>query len=294
MRLMAYTPCYRREAGSAGRDTRGLLRVHEFDKVEILAYATPEQAPALLDEMLGRAEGTIADLGLAYRVVEICTGDLGQSHHRTFDIEVYAPGCDQWLEVVVGVVVQRLPGPPGQRPLPARRAARAPSSCTRSTARPSPCPGCGPPSSRPTASPTARRRPRGPLALHAGPHGDPIAMTEERVAAILKVRDVEASLAWYGQLGFEVRGRFPEDGPTWAEVGRDGSVLHLLAGETPWIGEPRFTGCFYVPPGERRRGAGGHERQGRAGVGPGGARGARGELGYVDPDGYTFTFTELL
>ena len=99
MRLMAYSPCYRREAGSAGRDTRGLLRVHEFDKVELLAYATPEQAPAMLDEILQRAEATIAALGLAYRVLDICTGDLGQSHHRSLDIEVYAPGVDQWLEV---------------------------------------------------------------------------------------------------------------------------------------------------------------------------------------------------
>jgi seryl-tRNA synthetase len=99
MRLMAYSPCYRREAGSAGRDTRGMLRTHEFDKVEILAYATPDQAPAMLDELVARAEGTIAALGLTDRVIEICAGDLGQSHHRSFDIEVYAPGCDQWLEV---------------------------------------------------------------------------------------------------------------------------------------------------------------------------------------------------
>jgi seryl-tRNA synthetase len=99
MRLMAYSPCYRREAGSAGRDTRGLLRVHEFDKVEILAYTTPEQAPAMLEEILTRAEGTIAALGLPYRILDICTGDLGQSHHRSLDIEVYAPGVDQWLEV---------------------------------------------------------------------------------------------------------------------------------------------------------------------------------------------------
>ena len=99
MRFMAYSPCYRREAGSAGRDTRGMLRAHEFDKVEILAYATPEQAPSLLEELVARAEGTIAALGLTYRVIEICAGDLGQSHHRSFDIEVYAPGCDQWLEV---------------------------------------------------------------------------------------------------------------------------------------------------------------------------------------------------
>jgi seryl-tRNA synthetase len=98
-RLMAYSPCFRREAGSAGRDTRGLLRVHEFDKVELLAYTTPDQAPAMLDEILGRAEALVRDLGLAHRVLDICTGDMGQSHHRSFDIEVYAPGADQWLEV---------------------------------------------------------------------------------------------------------------------------------------------------------------------------------------------------
>jgi seryl-tRNA synthetase len=98
-RYMACTPCYRREAGSAGRDTRGMLRTHEFDKVEILAYTVPSEAPKMLDELVARAETTIASLGLGYRVIEICTGDLGQSHHRSFDIEVYAPGCDQWLEV---------------------------------------------------------------------------------------------------------------------------------------------------------------------------------------------------
>jgi len=99
MRLMAHTSCFRREAGSAGRDTRGLLRVHEFDKVEILAYTTPEQASAAHDDILGRAEALIRDLGLAYRIVDICTGDLGSSSARTWDIEVYAPGADRWLEV---------------------------------------------------------------------------------------------------------------------------------------------------------------------------------------------------
>ena len=99
VRMMAATPCYRREAGSAGRDTRGLLRSHEFDKVEILAVATAEQAPALLDEMVWRAEATIDALGLPWRTIEICTGDLGQSHHRSLDIEVYAPGAGTWLEV---------------------------------------------------------------------------------------------------------------------------------------------------------------------------------------------------
>jgi seryl-tRNA synthetase len=98
-RVMAHTSCFRREAGSAGRDTRGMLRTHEFDKVEILAVTLPDQAAAMLDELVARCEGTIAALGLPYRIIEICTGDLGQSHHRSFDIEVYAPGCDRWLEV---------------------------------------------------------------------------------------------------------------------------------------------------------------------------------------------------
>ena len=99
LRFMAHTSCFRREAGSAGRDTRGLLRVHEFDKVELLAYAAPDQAQALHEEILQRAEALMADLGLAYRIVDICTGDLGNSSARTWDIEVYAPGADQWLEV---------------------------------------------------------------------------------------------------------------------------------------------------------------------------------------------------
>ena len=99
VRYMAFSPCFRREAGAAGRDTRGMLRSHEFDKVEILAVTTPEQAPAMLDEFVQRVTHLIADLGLPYRLLEICTGDLGQSHHRSYDVEVYAPGCDQWLEV---------------------------------------------------------------------------------------------------------------------------------------------------------------------------------------------------
>jgi len=99
MKLMAHTSCFRREAGSAGRDTRGLLRVHEFDKVELLAYATREQSPEVHADILGRAEAAITDLGLSYRVLDLCAGDLGGSSARTFDLEVYAPGADQWLEV---------------------------------------------------------------------------------------------------------------------------------------------------------------------------------------------------
>jgi seryl-tRNA synthetase len=99
IRVMAHSSSFRREAGSAGRDTRGMLRAHEFDKVEILSFATPEQAPGLLADMTARAERAIAGLGLPYRIIEICCGDMGQSHHRSFDVEVYAPGADAWLEV---------------------------------------------------------------------------------------------------------------------------------------------------------------------------------------------------
>jgi len=99
LRFTAASACFRREAGAAGRDTRGLLRVHEFDKVELFAYATPEQAPELHADILGRAEGLLRELGLSYRVLDLCTGDLGTSSARTFDLEVFAPGSDRWLEV---------------------------------------------------------------------------------------------------------------------------------------------------------------------------------------------------
>jgi seryl-tRNA synthetase len=99
VRVTAGTACFRREAGSAGRDTRGVLRVHEFDKVELFAYTTPAQAQDMFDEIVDRAEGLLQELGLAYRVVDLCAGDLGQASARTYDLEVYAPGTDQWLEV---------------------------------------------------------------------------------------------------------------------------------------------------------------------------------------------------
>ena len=121
VRLMAYTPCYRREAGAAGKDTRGLLRVHEFDKVEILALCRRDQAEALHAELLQRAIGSVAALGLPYRVLDICTGDLGQSHARSFDVEVYAPGCDMWLEVSSVSWFSDYQARPGRHPLPAVR-----------------------------------------------------------------------------------------------------------------------------------------------------------------------------
>ncbi len=99
LRLTAASACFRREAGAAGRDTRGLLRVHEFDKVELFAYATAEQAPAVHADMVERVEILLRELDLEYRVLDLCTGDLGASAARTFDLEVYAPGSDMWLEV---------------------------------------------------------------------------------------------------------------------------------------------------------------------------------------------------
>src|SRR6516165_787849 len=99
LRFTASTACYRREAGSAGRDTRGLLRVHEFDKVELVAYATAAQAADVHAELVARAEAMLQDLELPYRVVDLCAGDLGGSSARTFDLEAYAPGVDRWLEV---------------------------------------------------------------------------------------------------------------------------------------------------------------------------------------------------
>ena len=99
IRLTAQTACFRREAGAAGRDTRGVLRVHEFDKVELFNYCTPDQVEAARADILGRAEGLLRSLGLTYRVLDLCAGDLGTSSARTFDLEVYSPGVDRWLEV---------------------------------------------------------------------------------------------------------------------------------------------------------------------------------------------------
>jgi seryl-tRNA synthetase len=96
---MAHTNCWRREAGSAGKDTRGMQRLHEFQKVELVRICTPEATPSQLATLLADAERPLAELGLPYRVVALCSGDLGFSSTRTFDLEVYAPGLDRWLEV---------------------------------------------------------------------------------------------------------------------------------------------------------------------------------------------------
>jgi seryl-tRNA synthetase len=95
----AYSPCFRREAGAAGADTRGLLRVHQFDKVELVRYVAPENTLEALEQITKEAEAILNSLGLTYRVIKLAGGDLGFSSEMTYDIEVWAPGVEQWLEV---------------------------------------------------------------------------------------------------------------------------------------------------------------------------------------------------
>jgi seryl-tRNA synthetase len=97
--FVAHTPCFRREAGSAGRDTRGIIRIHQFDKVELVEITVPETSYGELETLTTNAERVLQRLGLHYRVIELCTGDLGFSMAKTYDLEVWAPGQDRYLEV---------------------------------------------------------------------------------------------------------------------------------------------------------------------------------------------------
>jgi len=99
LKYTACTPCFRREAGSAGRETRGMIRMHQFDKVELVKICTPEQAAAELESLTADAEQVLQLLQLPYRVLELCTGDIGFSSSRTYDLEVWAPGQGGYLEV---------------------------------------------------------------------------------------------------------------------------------------------------------------------------------------------------
>lgn len=95
----AYTCCFRREAGSYGKDTKGLMRVHQFDKVEMVKFSSPETSMEELEKLLNDAEDILKRLGLKYRVVSLCTGDLSFAAHKCYDIELWAPGTGKWLEV---------------------------------------------------------------------------------------------------------------------------------------------------------------------------------------------------
>ncbi len=99
LRYCAFTPCFREEAGSAGRDTRGIIRVHQFSKVEMVKYATPEQAWDELEAMTADAEHILQELGLPYRVISLCTGDIGFSSAKTYDVEVWMPSYDGYKEI---------------------------------------------------------------------------------------------------------------------------------------------------------------------------------------------------
>jgi seryl-tRNA synthetase len=99
IRYTAYTPCFRREAGSYGKDTRGLIRLHQFNKVELVAFTTPEQAYEELERLTGHAEAILQGLGLHYRVVTLCTGDMGFSAAKTYDIEVWLPSQNHYREI---------------------------------------------------------------------------------------------------------------------------------------------------------------------------------------------------
>jgi seryl-tRNA synthetase len=99
IRYCAYTPCFRREAGAAGKETRGILRVHQFDKVEMVLFERPADSAAALEWLTGAAEALLQRLGLAYRVKLMATGDMGFVQAKKYDLEVWAPGVEQWLEV---------------------------------------------------------------------------------------------------------------------------------------------------------------------------------------------------
>ena len=99
MRLTACTPCFRAEAGAAGKDTRGMIRQHQFTKVELVSITTPEQSMAEHERMLACAEAVLKKLDLHYRVVTLCTGDMGFASQKTYDIEVWLPGQNMYREI---------------------------------------------------------------------------------------------------------------------------------------------------------------------------------------------------
>jgi len=99
IKLTAHTPCFRSEAGSAGRDTRGLIRQHQFDKVEMVQIVHPEKSYETLEQMTGHAEAILQKLGLAYRVMALCTGDMGFGASKTYDLEVWLPAQNTYREI---------------------------------------------------------------------------------------------------------------------------------------------------------------------------------------------------
>jgi seryl-tRNA synthetase len=97
--MVAHTPCFRREKMSAGRDVRGLKRVHQFEKVEMFVYCEPEESEAEFERLVSRARSLPEILGIPYRVVQLCSGDMGFNATKTYDIEAWSPGTGEWMEI---------------------------------------------------------------------------------------------------------------------------------------------------------------------------------------------------
>ena len=174
LRYTAYTACFRAEAGSAGRDTRGLIRNHQFDKVELVKLVRPETSYEELESLVQDAEAVLQRLGLPYRVVCLSSGDLGFAAAKTYDLEVWMPSYGRYVEISQLQQLRGLPGPAGGHPLPARAQGEA-------RVRPHPerfRAGCGPHAGRaPGELPAGGRlgpNPRGAPALH-GRAGGPAA-----------------------------------------------------------------------------------------------------------------------
>ena len=152
IRYAAYSPCFRREAGAAGKDTRGILRVHQFDKVEMVLFEQPEDSAEALEWMTGRAEVLLQRLGLAYRVLLMAPREMGFVQAKKYDLEVWAPGRGALAGGQLVLQLPRLPGAPDGDPLPARAGRQA---------------GARPHAQRLRASPCARGRRRDPRDLPA-------------------------------------------------------------------------------------------------------------------------------
>ena len=137
LRYCAYTPCFRAEAGSYGKDVRGLVRLHQFHKVELVEFTTPESSADRLEQLTGCAEAVLQGLGLPYRVVSLCTGDLGFSAAKTYDLEVWLPALGTLSGDLLLLQLHRLPGAPGTDPIPTggRRTAAIPPHPQRLGAR---------------------------------------------------------------------------------------------------------------------------------------------------------------
>jgi seryl-tRNA synthetase len=132
IKLTAHTPCFRSEAGSYGRDTRGMIRQHQFDKVEMVQIVHPEHSYAALEEMTGHAEAILQKLGLPYRVMALCTGDMGFGAAKTYDLEVWLPAQNTYREISS---VSNCEAFQARRMQAASRTPRARTNwCTRSTA----------------------------------------------------------------------------------------------------------------------------------------------------------------